>query len=330
VARLANVSQAVVSYVLNNKTAMAISAETRQRVLDAMAQIGYVPNRAARTLRTQRTHTIASIIPTITNPFYPTFVRGIQDTAESHGYEVIVYNTDGDETKEHKSLQSLAQGRVDGIIATFFHVADQQLRPLLERGIAIVCMRPYGRAPEDLPIDGIGVDNCAAARTAVSHLLERGHVRIALIAGRQAGGPHRAQGYREALAAHGVAITEELTCYADFGKQEEQEGYRCMRHLLTVRPRPTAVFAANDLMAMGAMMALREARLRIPDDVAVVGFDDIPAVRLLSPSLTTVAQFQQQMGTRAMELLLERLQGTAPPTGRSEETPFRLVVRESA
>ncbi len=257
VARLSHVSQAMVSYVLNDNMSFTVPQETRQRILDAVDRLGYVPNRTARSLRTRKTHTIASIIPSITNPFYPTFQRGLQDVAESHGYEVIVYNTDGVEAKELKCLKSLHHGRVDGVIATFFHVTTDQVRALLERGIFVVCLEPGARVVDDLPLDEIHVDNTAAARAAVTYLIERGHRRIGLIAARQAAGPARVSGYREALACHQIDCDDALVRYAEFGTQDEQDGYRCMAELLHLSPRPTAVFACNDLMALGALMVLR-------------------------------------------------------------------------
>lgn len=325
-ARLAAVSQPVVSYVLNNDELAPVAPETRRRVLEAIAELGYVADRAARSLRTRKTLTIAGIIPDITNAFYPAFERGIQDVAESHGYDLIVYNTDGDPEKEARFLRS-AQGRVDGVIAVFFHVTARDLRPLLERHIAVVRMEATPQEIGALPLDNIYVDNVAAARDAVAYLLARGHRRIAMIAGR--GGPRqpRVRGYLQALAEHGIDHDDSLFRETDF---VEGGGYEAMRELLLAPTRPTAVFAANDLLAMGALIALREAGLRVPEDIAVVGFDDIPAARLVAPSLTTVALFPQQLGRRAAELLFDRLAGDAPAGGRCEERPYELIVRESA
>src|SRR5947207_5238134 len=138
VARVAGVSQAMVSYILNDNAVIAVLPETRQRILDAIDQLGYVPDRRAQSLRTRKTYTIAGIIPDITNPFYPAFQRGIQDVAERHGYDLITYNTDGVAEKELKCLRSVQQGQADGIIGAFFHVTAEHLRPLLERGITVV------------------------------------------------------------------------------------------------------------------------------------------------------------------------------------------------
>ena len=327
VARLANVSHTTVSLVLNNGVSLSVPAETRQRVLDAIEALGYVPDRTARSLRTRKTYTIAGVIPDITNPFYPTFERGIQDVTERHGYDLLMYNTDGSADKERKLLRLLLQGRVDGVIAVLFHLTAKDLATLLEMNIAVV--RFLAAQPElgDLPIDNIYLDNSLAAQRVVSYLISRGHTRIGMIAGQKGPREARVLGYSQALAQHHIPLEEILIRSGDF---TETGGYESMRELLTLTPRPSAVFAANDLMALGAMMAIREAGLRVPDDIAVAGFDDIPAARLVYPSLTTIAQFQHRLGQRAAEMLFERLNGMAPPGARREEMPYELIVRESA
>jgi LacI family transcriptional regulator len=327
VAQRAGVSQTTVSQVLNNKTVLAIPAETRQRIHDAVEALGYVPDGMARSLRTRKTSTIAGIIPDITNPFYPAFERGIQDVADQHGYDLLTYNTDGVAEKERKCLRLVQQGRVDGIIGVFFHTRADDIRPLLERNIAVVRLEAVKQETGDLPLDSLFVDNIAAARTAVEYLIDRGHIRIGMITGHMGPRHARVLGYRQALADHHIALDEILIQGGDF---TEPGGYQGMRALLVMSPRPSAVFAANDLIAMGALIAIREAGLRVPQDIAVVGFDDIPAARLVYPALTTITQFQEQLGQRAAQLLLERLNGTAPERGRCEELPYELIVRESA
>jgi LacI family transcriptional regulator, galactose operon repressor len=329
VAKLARVSQATVSYVLNGKSAISVPEVTRQRILTAVDELGYVPNGIARSLRTQRTYMIAAVIPDITNPFYPAFERGVQEAAEASGYDLIVFNTGGTAEREQRCVRSLQRGRVDGVVAVFFHLKVEDLRPLLERNIAVVRLEAVekGVSSLDLPFDNLYVDNVAASRTAVEHLVERGHIRIGMIAGQSGPRLARVRGYRAALAAHGLPLDEALIRDGDFS---EDGGHRAMQSLLDRPHPPTAVFAASDVMAMGALVAIREAGLRVPEDVAVVGFDDIPVSRLITPRLTTVAQFQENLGVRAAEMLLERLDGKAPEQGRSEEMPYELIVRESA
>ncbi|MBK8023070.1 MAG: LacI family DNA-binding transcriptional regulator [Chloroflexi bacterium] len=328
VARLAGVSRTTVSYVLNGSDASAIPDETRQRILDAAAQLGYTPNRVAQSLRTQKTRTIAGIIEDITNPFHPAFERGIQEVAEANGYDLIMYNTDGAIDKERKALSSVLEGRADGVIGSFYHMQIADFLPLLTRGIAVVRLNGIDAlADTDYPLDTLFLDNTAAARMAVEFLIEAGHRRIAMLAGTSPPRQDRLRGYRQALEQHGIIYDETLVEANDFSVAE---GKRGMAVLLTRIPRPTAVFAASDLLAMGAMLSIQQAGLRIPQEIAVVGFDDIFAAELVSPPLTTVAQFQDQMGRRAAEMLFERLSGRVTAPGRRENMPYQLIVRGSA
>jgi LacI family transcriptional regulator len=329
VARVAGVSQALVSYVINDTPTVSISNETRNRIREAVIELGYVPNSAARSLRTRKTMSIASLIPDITNPFYPALERGIQDVAEFNGYDLIIYNTDGIAEKERKGVLSVRQRHVDGVIMTVFHLAPNDFRLLREDGTAVVVFGPSQEGWTEAGIDNLFVENTDAAYTIVNHLIDRGHRRIAMIAGVEATPPRerRVLGYKKALAEHDIPLDPILIRGGDFN---ENGGYEGMKGLLKLNPRPTAVFAANDLMAIGAMIALREEGLDIPDDIAVVGFDDIPAASLVNPPLTTIAQFPEQLGKRAAEMLLERLRGDAPDAGRIEMHHCDLVIRNSA
>lgn len=327
VARAAGVSRTTVSYVLNNNTSIAIPDDTRQRVWDAISALGYVPNRAARSLRTHKTYTIAGIIQDITNPFHPAFERGIQDVAEQHGYDLIMYNTDGQRARELKALQSIQQGRADGVVGIFFHIRPDDLDPLVENGIPIVWL--HGGRCQSSPVhayDRLLVDNAGGARAAVAHLVERGHQRIAMLAGEGPPSADRVLGYRQGLADAGLPFDPALVLPSRFAIED---GQRLTQTLLALEPRPTAIFTASDLLALGAYLALREAGLRIPDDMAVVGFDDIVMAQLVTPPLTTVRLPQRDLGRRAAELLFERLEGGVRGPGRCEEQPFEFIVRES-
>jgi len=326
VARLAGVSQTTVSLVLSGPGASLVPEETRRRVLEAAERLGYVPDSNARGLRMRKTFTIASIIPDITNPFYPEVERGIQDVADQQGYDLIVYNTDGLEEKERKCLRSVLQRRVDGVVGVFFHLGANDLRPLLERGVHVVRLEPRAQETGPWPLDNLYVDSVAAARAATEYLLARGYWPIAMLSADTGPGPLRLRGYLEALSAHGLGVEADLLERSDF---TERGGYEATRRLLG-RRRPRAIFAANDLMAMGALLALREAGLQVPDEVAVMGFDDIPTAKMVNPPLTTVKLFQEQLGRRAAAMLFERMRGEGPAMGRSEEMPFELVVRCSA
>jgi LacI family transcriptional regulator len=294
-----------------------------------MDQLGYVPNKFAQSLRTQKTFMIASIIPDITNPFYPAFQRGIQSVTNKKNYDLIIYDTDEKEENEKRNLLSLEHAGVDGAIVSLFHHGVEHLRPLIDQGIPVVYWRGRPHVEEDLVIDMIFVDNVAMAKTAVSYLIEKGHTRIGMIAGLEDTPPrqNRIRGFCEALKEHNLPLDEVLIQDGDF---TETGGYLGMKKLLSLKPRPSAVFAANDLMALGAMLAIREAKLRIPDDIALVGLDDIPTAKLVHPPLTTISQMQENIGRTAAEMIFERIEGTAPDESRLVEMPYKLIVRESA
>jgi LacI family transcriptional regulator len=317
----------MVSYTLNGRYTVSVPAETRERILAAATTLGYVPNSAARSLRMDKTYTVATIIPDITNPFYPAFQRGIQDVVEQHGYDLILYNSDGAQEKEQAALISVQRRGVDGLIGVFFHTSVKQMLPLVEMGMAIVRLEPGQKRAGSLPIDNLFVDSEAAVKAATRYLIEKGYRRIAMLAGTSGPARLRIEGYREALAERGIAFDPALLSVNEF---TEAGGYLAMQPLLAKTPRPDAVFASNDMMAFGAVTAVKAAGLDIPRDLALMGFDDIPADRLVSPALTTVTQFQSRLGQRAAELLFERLNGHAPASGRSIEMPFEIVVRESA
>lgn len=324
VARAAGVSQATVSLVLSGGGAPSIPAETWQRITKAAKDLGYVPNRFAQALKTSRSMTIACIVPDITNPFYPSMIRGIQSITDGLNYDVIAVNTDGSPERERHFLDWARQGRVDGVIGVFFTLRAGDFGPLAEAGVPVVRIESSKKRGGELPVDDIYVDSRAAAHAVTRYLIDQGHRRIAMVAGR--GGPqaNRIEGYRTALATAGyeeyVVIDEEFS---------EIGGTRAAESILASAFRPTAVFAANDLMAIGVMQALRERDIDIPREIAVVGFDDISAAKLVTPPLTTVAQFQWKMGERAAQTLMERLRGTRTGAGTALEMPFELIQRGS-
>ncbi len=325
VARRAGVSQAMVSYVISGNVT-SIPLETRKRILQTMDELRYSPNITARRLRSSKTLTIASIIPDITNPFYPAFERGIQDVVDKQNYDLIIYNTDGNKSKEEKCLHSLLQGRVDGVVGVFFHLSAKDLLPLLEQGIAVVRLEATPKKAGNLPLDNLHIDNVAAAKKAVTYLIDKGHKRIAMLTSHEGPARFRLQGYQETLEAHGLKLDKSLILSGPFN---ETGGYEAMQTLLKLKLLPSALFAANDLMAMGAMVAIREAGYEIPKDIAVIGFDNIPAAKLMQPPLTSMDQFQHHMGKRAAEMLFERLRGEHVMKGRSVEMPYELIPRES-
>jgi LacI family transcriptional regulator len=324
VARVAGVSQAAVSMVLSGGGNASISAETLERITKAARDLGYAPNRFAQALKTNRTMTIACIVPDITNPFYPSLIRGIQSVTDGLNYDVISVNTDGHADRERHFLDWSRQGRVDGVIGVFFTLRARDFAPLVAAGVPVVRIESSKKKGGDIAIDDIYVDSYAAAFDVTQYLLKRGHKRIAMIAGR--GGPQgvRVEGYRSALAEAGetplVVIDDAFN---------ETGGQRAADTVLNSGFAPTAIFAANDLMAIGVMQALRERGIAVPDDIAIAGFDDISAARLVTPSLTTVAQHQGDMGVKAAQILMERLRGSKPGAGTALEMPFRLIQRDS-
>ncbi|MFE0017626.1 LacI family DNA-binding transcriptional regulator [Mesorhizobium sp. NPDC059054] len=323
VAERAGVAQATVSLVLNGGRDK-IAPETAERIEAAIAELGYQPNRFAQALRTQRTHVIACIVPDLTNPFYPSLVVAVQKVARASGYEVITIDTEGKAANEKQVLMSAQQGRFDGIVGVFFNLDARDLQPLGEAGMPVVRVEVSRKSGGPQPIDDLFIDNVAAARVLTQHLIELGHRRIAMVAA--PGGPQRVrlQGYLEAMATVGAEpmVFSAMNFTLEGGRQAASQ-------LLGIGDLPSAVVAANDLMAIGVMQRLVSEGLSIPDDISVAGFDDILASALVTPALTTVAQFQDRIGARAAEVLIERLaRGTIGP-GRAEEMPFELVVRAS-
>ena len=329
VARRAGVSQAMVSYVLNANPNLSIPEETRQRILSAIEELGYVPDRSARSLRTRKTHTIAVALPDITNPYHPAFARGAQDCAKTNGYDLMIYNTDGVYAGERSVLEAVLHNNVDGLIGAFQHLKVEELQRITGRGVAVVLTEWYPHAPGPLPVTFVGIDNTRAAAQAVACLIRGGRRRIAHITGIPGSPPAEARlaGYRQSLAAEGIPPDERMVQAGDFSIEG---GFRAMQALLDLPEPPDALFASNDLTAIGAMDAIQQAGKRIPEDIAVIGFDDIPAAAIVRPRLTTVRPFQRQIGERAAEILIEQIRHPLTGGERRIETPFELIMRDSA
>lgn len=325
VALRAGVSQAAVSMVLGGAGSSSLPPETVERIRNAAKELGYVPNSLAQALKTRRTMTIACVVPDITNPFYPALIRGVQRVAQAENYDVITLNTDGIAANEQHFLEWALRGRVDGIVGVFFTLRAADLKVLLDNSIAIVRIESSRKTGGSLPIDDIFVDSRAASMVVVNHLIALGHRRIAMVAG--VGGPQstRVEGYREALEKVGfepLVITE--------NSFTESAGLDAANAIFDSGFAPSAIFAANDLMAIGVMRALRGRNIQVREEVAVVGFDNISAAPLVTPPLTTVSQFQDRLGERAAEILIQRLRGQRDGAGTAMEMPFELIERGSA
>jgi LacI family transcriptional regulator len=325
IALATGMSQTAVSLVLNNVASSTVSLEARERILQTARHLGYVPNRMARNLQSTRTHTLACIVPDITNPTYPALIRGFQSVADAAGYDTMIFDTDGAAEREERALEWLAQGHVDGVLALFFHTDEGALLEAVRGRTAVVQIESQAYRPSDA-IDKLYIDNAAAAQAMTQALINKGHQHIAMLLCPFGPGAERQRGYHAAMQQAG------LTPYPMLATEFTQAaGQHTMAAALATGFDCSAVFAANDLLAIGAMAALRAAGRHIPEDVAVAGFDDIPAAQLLHPALTTVRRSEQAIGRFAAELLIARLDGAdADQPGRGFELPFQLVLRDSA
>lgn len=322
VAARARVSIATVSRVFAD--ADRVSVALRERVRLAAALLGYQPSRVARSLRVGTSLTIGVVIPDVQNPFFTGVVRGIERVLLDAGYMLLLGNSDEIPEREARMLATLRAEGVAGIvfvpIASKRHVYDG----LATSPFPIVAV---DRLPAGLRIDLVTVNNTQASRHAVEHLLALGHRQVALIGGPQAHSTarERLRGYQAALRAAHVALRPELSRQGDF---REQGGYESMHALLALPDPPTAVFVANNLMTLGALRALHEAGKRIPHDIALVGFDDMPWSTSLNPPLTSVAQPAHELGATAAELLLARIADPQRPV-RQVVLDTELIVRAS-
>jgi LacI family transcriptional regulator len=324
VAELAGVSATTVSHTLNGRR--PVSAATRQRVLDAIEQLGYRPNVLARGLRAGQSLTIGLVIPDITNPFYPLLARGLQDVLGPAGYDEIISNTNGERDLERAALDKMISRQVDGIAFAVFHTHAEDLRPVIDAGIPVVRL---GGRQSQRGVDLVHSDDEGGAAEATRYLLERGYRRIGFVCGPAAEGPaaERVAGYRGALAAGGLPTDPELVVHTRFSRGGGADG---VGQLLELARPPDAVLCANDMMAIGVLDAARARGLRVPEDLAVVGFDDIEAASLVSPQLTTMANPAREIGQACGRLLLDRVTGTVARPASEVVVSARLVRRQSA
>jgi len=325
VAAEAGVSTQTVSRVLNNYS--KVSKDTRERVLAAIEKLHYEPNSLAQGLVTRRTKTIGVVVYDISNPFYGQLVRGVSDTAYAGGYEVIIGNSDADPKKDISYLRVFSRRRVDGILATIADPSTSHLGQWLHASCPVVFLDKFFRSES---CSFVTVNNRRASCEAVEHLLSLGHRRIGILTASSTASDsiqERYEGYRVALQSQGVAEDPRLVAVSE--RQNQDGGERAMETLLRAGGMPTAVFCSNDAMAMGAMQAIYARGLRIPQDISVVGFDDVPVARLLRVPLTTVAQPIREMGSAAMGLLAERIQGGTSLPHRHIVLDARLVLRDS-
>ncbi|MFP5284444.1 MAG: LacI family DNA-binding transcriptional regulator [Thermoanaerobaculia bacterium] len=322
VAREAGVSIATVSRVFSGKG--PVQEDTRRRVLEVAGRLRYAPNAAARSLTTNRTGTLGVLLPDLYGEFFSEVIRGIDLAARKSGFHVLVSSSHSDRSEVEAVLRAL-RGRVDGLIVMSPEADVQALQANLPPTLPVVLLNCR---VEGGGFESINIDNYGGALGMTRHLLGLGHRRVAFVQG--APGNHDAQerlrGYRDALHTYGGIWSEELEIPGDFG---EESGHRAGAALLRLDPRPTAVFTANDAMAIGLLSALQEAGVRVPEDLAVAGFDDIPIARFLTPPLTSVRVAIAELGGRAMERLLMALEEGDGRERRHEVLPTALVIRNS-
>jgi LacI family transcriptional regulator len=322
VAKQVGVSTATVSHVIN-KTRF-VSEELRERVLKAIQELNYQPNAIARSLVKRKTHTIGIIISDILNPFYTAIVRGIEDVTYKSGYSVMLCNTDEDVEKEVLYIQVLLEKRIDGLIIS--SAIQNGVHPLVSqlKGIPLVTIV---RRIRGLASDAVLGDNRGGAYQAIDHLTRLGHRRIGIICGPPglSTGAERIEGCKGAMRDHGLPVDQLLVRFGDYKKES---GYALAKEILKAKPPPTAIFATNNQMAVGALQVLKESGVRIPEDLSFVSFDDMEWYSFLNHPLTTIDQSPYQMGKAAGETLLQKISGKRK-NPKKVLSPSRLIIRES-
>ncbi|MDI1320830.1 MAG: LacI family DNA-binding transcriptional regulator [bacterium] len=324
VARRAKVNISTVSRVINQTG--KIGAETQERVLKVMRELGYKPNRVARRLRTQAgsTHLLGLIIPNIQNIFFADLARGVEDVAYKNNFALLLCNYDEDEAKERFYLDVMQSESVDGIIIPPIQETDQAVLQVVRNGTPVVCV---DRSVSSGNLDKVEVDNHIGALRAVEHIISRGHRRIGVIGGPldSSTGRERLRGYKDAHAQAGITLKTELIRFGDF----KQHSGRVLAHeLLSLSDPPTALFVCNGLMMAGALEAIAARGLKIPRQVAIVGFDELTLADVFNPPLTVVRQPAYEVGKCAAELLLKRIEDPKRPASSLKLLP-ELIVRKS-
>jgi DNA-binding LacI/PurR family transcriptional regulator len=305
IAERAKVSIGTVSHVINETA--AVRPKLRERVLEVIRSMGYQPSALAQGLRKNRTNMLGMVIPDITNPFFPSVVRGVEDVAYKRSFRVILCNADNDPAKEASYVSELRSYRISGLLIIPAGGADivDHLKAYASASVPVVCI---DRVPDGWKGDAVLVANTEGAYQATRYLIQMGHKRLAVISGPLGltNSAERLQGFTCALNEAGIAIEPEFVQESRF---DTVSGYQAALRLLRMLPRPTAIFACNDLMAFGVLQAARELGLRCPEDISIAGFDSLEFTKFTDPSLTSVYQPGYQLGATAARLLLERVDG---------------------
>lgn len=325
IARLARTSRSTVSRVINADP--NVREATRQRVLDVIQRLNYKPNQAARSLAGGHTHVLGLVIPTgvasvFSDPYFPFLIRGISATCQEHDYSVMLWLAEAD-YERRTVMQVLQNGFIDGVIVSSMPIDEKMIEALISSRLPFILV---GRHPQHPEISYIDVENQAGAWQAVTHLLELGRRRIACLSGplNTIVGIDRQKGYQTALEAYSIPIDPKLILEGNFS---EEDGYRLTRSLLPYQP--DAIFASSDAMAIGAIRLLHEENLMVPQQVAVIGFDDMPFAARSHPPLTTVRQPILQTGAKAAESLIACIEDPEHAGCSQILLPTELVIRES-
>jgi LacI family transcriptional regulator len=327
IARVAGVSAATVSLALNNRP--RISKVTQEKIKRIASEINYQPNFTARSLVTQRSQTLGLMITSILNPFYPELAKGIEDAAIALGYNIILCSTDSDAKKERQFTRMLRGKGVDGIIFSCVEANDQNIKPLLEDGFPFILVnrRILNRSVMER-VNYISLDNFSGGYMAVEHLIRLGRTRIAIMTGppNVSNNIERTKGARKAMADYGLMFDPSLMAVCHSSKEL---AYEATKRFLAAKYPPDAFFAENDYKALGVREAVLESGLRIPEDVALVGFDDIAATALKGVEITTINQKKYEMGTMAVRILIEQIEMSIPPRISQVTLEPELIIRRS-
>jgi DNA-binding LacI/PurR family transcriptional regulator len=307
VADLAGVAVGTVSHVITGS--VPVSEVLRRKVQEAIRELDYHPNHVARSLKTAKTRTLGIIVPDMTIPYFPKVIRGAEAAARRRGYSLIAVNSDDDADRQRDLLSLLRSQRVEGILLVMAAAPApvNQIARLVEAGVRVVCL---DRIPDRVPVDSVSVEDTEAAEMGVDHLIEQGHRRVAIVTGPQTlkNERQRLLGYQQAMARAGLPIDEDLVW---FGNLRPEDVTAMCRERLANGSRPDALFCTNGPTGLGALRALRECELRTPDDIAFVTVDELTVHDLFYPSITTVVQPAFEIGGRAAEMLLDRIEAIA-------------------
>ncbi len=327
IARLANVSHTTVSRALNDKS--RICRETKEKILSIARELNYRPNFVARSLVMKRTRTLGLVITTIVNPFYPELAQEIETTANSRGYNIILCCTHSDLSTEKKYIDMLRSKGVDGILFTSAHMNDSNIEELAEEGFPIILVnrRVYEPAMKER-VDYVGINNARGGYVAVEHLIRLGHERIGVISGQpdSSVGVERLEGGKKALEVYGLRQPEAHFVDGDFLKGS---GYEAGKQFMSMAEPPTAVFATNDYMALGAYEAILDHGFKIPEEVALVGFNDIEFSAIKGIELTTIGEKKSEMGPIAVRMLVDRIEGRRAETVEETILEPELIIRKT-